>query len=1445
MFVNEKLQSHLNTSSAVKLQSKVIAEWNMNEANNILQVGNYRYRPTDSLGSQYQIPLQSFSLSDEGNYYTNATYSDIKIDGGLDNSDVPTIFLSKQQKEGQLYSLEECFQRNRPRSGINKVRFMSSTPGKFFSHFDNVQMAERPRYYAASRDDIFKYWTSYRKESGVEHGVANKVQNNKYYITDAAPYVVYKNTVAANRVVVKMQTNVGSVDLGVFNNNSVGVPDPFHGTENQTTPTRWKIQYLDETQTWVDATSFDENSVRADGSPVVGADGYVEIGYGPIIPQEYKNSFNFVKALTHPSLVPPTESLNEGDAYFISYSEDVAGSYYIVVNETIKTFPAQYGWQVMEEGISDQTPFVTELVDKPSYINTANGQTVFREFQNINGLRIVVETMNKYDSTFDLIELSPRLAIDLSDKTSDFSIKKTSADLGVSGMPVSQLLAATGSLTLFDYDQAFFPENNNSLLYGHMTQNVQYKFYEGIYDVEGENFIVPIKTMYSEGFPTAKSTNRSVSIELRDLFYLLESQTAPQMLVPNVSLSYAVSLLMDAIGFSNYYFKRISDESDPEIPFFFIEPDTTVAEVLSQLAMSTQSAIFFDEYNNLVVMSSSYILPDEGDRDVDLVLYGTKDFVKNNEVKNQQTQSSLANIIEIASQDKQVFNAGSINYTTRYIQRSFGSMKQAMMLDRDKTWSYKPSLLWEVAPSEQLKPINDEVSSQSAYVLSAIPLNSDFSDTVPSVKNRKIVDNVMNMGDGIYWITRYNGYLYANGEIIKYDAVQFSVPGLSNVDPNDPNVEGDNVWITSVRDYSKYFSKIPFNGKMYPTGLVRVYAEPNYEVINGVTFLKNGEVAKHGRGQFDTPIVYHSAGLSSHWSSNDNVRGCDMEFNYLIDPTLQAPSLAVGAAGINDTRARNTSRTSLIKNFLATKNDTENNTSEDNSATVQASALVFNGTSFATTDNPLNSISYIYKPLSDRFVHFGTRMRIIGKIENSEIRGQSPVGSFTYYTPTETSSDQPVAIAGASGGIAFSLNPETNNGYYFEVVALTDYSASNYEDLGVKNILFYKVQQNADDPESKAIPIPLWTGVANILVDDGKFTGQARLAAEDKTTVYDLAAEYENIGGTRRFYLYINGSPVAIVDDPDPLPVYNNLALFIRGSSQCMFENVYALANNYSQNTTFALGTPVSEAFDAAEITANKSFQKYAMSGLVQSTYLSGLGPSEPPAYNMYFEEFGTIMREAAYFNVRYDKAYPALYAKLSPTFNRLKGYTVSNFRARSYGAEFMIFNATDTALSLDSTSGNYLRIQGVTFTQESTNELTLDKYFNKISTVNAISVNGENVITPPTKAAQDYFSVKLSRMTHGTKSFSLDTPYIQSHDAAEELMTWLVNKMMKPNKSVGLKIFANPTIQLGDMLQIDYTNADGVQEIAGPEARFVVYHIEYDRDTDGPTMKLYLSEVV
>jgi hypothetical protein len=843
-------------------------------------------------------------------------------------------------------------------------------------------------------------------------------------------------------------------------------------------------------------------------------------------------------------------------------------------------------------------------------------------------------------------------------------------------------------------------------------------------------------------------------------------------------------------------------------------------------------------------MSKDYLMPTEAQRATDFVFSGSNNQTDSGVVENA-TSGNLPNILSIASKDKKIYNDGKINYTTRYIQRSTGSLKQSSMVDQNKTWIYKPSLLWEVSGTDNTKTINEIASKQGSYVLGAMPLNSLIPATPPTVVNHAIINNVMDLGENIYWLTRYNGYLYSNGEIIRYDAAEFNVTGTGNV------------FISSNQEYQRYFASIPFNGKIYPTGLVRIYSVPYYETVDGITRLQNGPVVEHGRGQFGTSITTHTAGINDYWSNNEYIRGCNMQAGYMfttqLDEDVTYPATTIGAAGIDNVVARQTTRNGIIKNFMATNYLTEtqiNNLKSTETGTIQSSALVMNGPSFKTTDIPLNFVSYVYKELNGAYKHFGTRIRIVGKVENNTSRTQTPIGSTTYYQTTGSQPDQNVNIGGGSGGLAVLLNPETNNGYYFEIIALTEDNVSSYLKLNtrgeaeksINNVVFYKIKKDATNND--AIPVKLWGGLSKILVDDGRFAGQYRMAGEDNPTVYDLSVEYQDIGKTRRFFLYINNKLIQIVDDTDPLPIYNNMALFTRGSSRCMFENIYALSENYSQNSVFTVGDTLSSSLSEGKINASESFRKYAMSGIVQSTYLSGISAQEPPKYNMYFEEFGSIMRECAYFNIKYDRAYPALYAQLSPTFNRIKGYTTSGFQADSYGAEFLIFNATDKALSLDETTGNFLRIQGITFTQDTTHELTVDEYFKKRGNLSDPEFKGDTLVYSPLVEKAKYDEIRQSRMIYGKNDFTIDSIYIQTPDDAEALMGWIINKIMHPKKSIGVDLFSIPTLQLGDIVTIDYKDSSGLELVASDTSRFVVYNIEYSRGNDGPNMTAYLSEV-
>jgi len=1418
MFQNEDLKKHLETSSVVSTQSAIIAEWNMNIPTNIFTIGNYRYRPTSIKESdaKYKTLPNNFDANDDGNFYTGATDADVVIDGGFSDNDQPTTLLSNKQKTGMLYSLEDCFKQFRPRSGINKARYLSGS----YIHSPGVNMARRPRYYMPDKNDGFKYWSSFRTENGIEYGVSsNNAISGRYIIEDAAPFIVYNEKIPANRVVVKMQTNVGDFDFGSS--------DPFFGDNNRTVPNKWKIQAL-KNNNWVDLFTFNENTKRRDGSEVIKSDGYVELSYGLKVPSRYKEVFVYADTLASENLKPDQAVV--GYAYLIKPNESDIGIFHIWYNNQWEFFTPAYGWQLEEETVDRLTNFVTDLTSPVSYSNPTDGTTSYREFDYIRGLRVVADSMIKSNSTLDLIELSPRLCVDITDSVTDLSIKKSASDLGISGMPVGQLLASNGSIKIFDFDDAFNENNSGSIISKYISRHIQIKIYDVVVNVDGYDYFVPIKTMYTDGFPKSDNSNREVSLELRDLYFYLESTTAPQLLSSNTSLSSAVSILLDSIGFSNYTFKRVAGETETIIPFFYIAPDTSIAQVLQDLAISTQTAMFFDEYNNFVMMSKNYIMPSSTQRETNITLYGSADYEDTGVVKNSPTQEKLANIIEMTSQDNQVYNNGKITYNTRYIQRSVGSIKQASLIDNERNWAYKPVLLWEVSGSKNTKSINGEVNDQSSYILSALPLSANLSADVPYVSNNQIKANILSFGESAYWITRYNGYFYANGEVIKYDAVQYNVSGIGDV------------WINSTQEYDYYFSKLPFNGKIYPTGLVRIYSEPNYEEIDGVLRLKNGAVAKHGRGQFGTSVVAHSAGLDSYWSNNSNVRGCTMQSSYIFDSSTTLPTTTVGAAGINNTLAQKTTRNGIIKNFLSSKyieDSAIRSMVNTQTGTIQSSALVMTGPSFTTTQTPRDFISYVYKPLTNKFKHFGTRMRVIGKIEYDINRGQTPVGASSYYLIPGTTPDKNISIIGGSGGLGVMVNPETNNGYYLEIIALGANQLTSTQQKNVNNIIFYKIEKSGED----AVPVVLWQGLSNIIVDDGKFTGQYRMTAEENPTVYDLAVEYQDIGSARKFFLYINNNMVATAIDEKPLPAYNNMALFVRGSSRVMFENLYAITNNYSQNTAYAINTPVNSVFGDSEINTSESLRKYAMSGIIQSTYLAGISASQPPAYNMYFEEFGSIMREASAFNVKYDKAYPALYAKMSPTFNSIKGYTVSGFRAGSYGAEFLIFNATDTALSLDETTGNYLRIQGVTFTQQSSNDLNVDDYFSKNSDFSDPQFKGSSLVSSPFKVAKDYEDIKLSRLTYGNKDFSLNVPYIQTHDDANDLMKWMISKIMKPRKSIGIKIFSNPMIQLGDIVNVEYFE-NGIDKVGSTDKRFVVYNIDYAKSGSGPVMTIYVSEV-
>jgi hypothetical protein len=338
-----------------------------------------------------------------------------------------------------------------------------------------------------------------------------------------------------------------------------------------------------------------------------------------------------------------------------------------------------------------------------------------------------------------------------------------------------------------------------------------------------------------------------------------------------------------------------------------------------------------------------------------------------------------------------------------------------------------------------------------------------------------------------------------------------------------------------------------------------------------------------------------------------------MDFSYLTSTKTSSADYTDKIAGKGsvanfdiDSYAKKTTVNGVIKNILSSDYNTEkeiNSMKTTKPGTIQSSALILNGANVSKylSNNPVDYMSYVYKKMDQNFTSYGTRMRIIGEVSNEQSKDklyQNPSGANPFY---ET-------VGAASGGIAVSVNPKTNFGYYFEIAALTEANVNNYSGQDINNVFFYKLGKGS---ETKAIPKVLWSGLTQIVVDDGNFTGQSRQVGEQYTTVYDLAIEYERFDlKCLRFYLYINDKLIAIVEDKDPLiknnraNAYNSFALFTRANSKIMFENVHALGSNSSRNPDFELNAPINSVFGGKSLNTNSAFKKFSISGVTNSKLL-------------------------------------------------------------------------------------------------------------------------------------------------------------------------------------------------------------------------------------------------
>lgn len=477
----------------------------------------------------------------------------------------------------------------------------------------------------------------------------------------------------------------------------------------------------------------------------------------------------------------------------------------------------------------------------------------------------------------ELVELSPRLELDLTNITLGFSLnKELSSD---SALPLGNATSNTVSVdfsnipvligdsdTRTSEESDIVPISNysqTSPLYGMLVKGVKIK---GYFDVDtntsatvanASKIMVPAFVMFSERW--SESVDK-VSVECFDVIKRLQSTPARPIYLENKTINEIIYSVLDSVGFGDYYAEAlnnlkiikyygdgsIGDDAilKQSVDYFWADKDQSVTDILNELFKPYQVSMFADEYGGVTFTSLL-------------------------EISNKT--ASASNLIYIQDKNHGVLDGAPLNFKSNLKDISFEEIERPekiIMRYRRPT----PS----ISDFRQVKnkPNNSVVSRATDIVWepeSEAQLLTYFELGSPGIlteTQNRIPFNVESAG----YINRAienSGYLLIDEEIVYYDGLEYIFTTPS--DPTFYRIES----IRSTSDIERVISEI--------------YQDKNTGDIN---WAPTGYMVNVQRGLFGTEPAKHivlSPGSRIGW------QGVEFNASYKAVSNIEAADGTFGA----------------------------------------------------------------------------------------------------------------------------------------------------------------------------------------------------------------------------------------------------------------------------------------------------------------------------------------------------------------------------------------------------------------------------------------------------------------------------------------------------------------------------------------------------------------------
>lgn len=397
-------------------------------------------------------------------------------------------------------------------------------------------------------------------------------------------------------------------------------------------------------------------------------------------------------------------------------------------------------------------------------------------YRSIKGVRILVETIDKPGSRVEVLEIAAGREIDITERVESYDIE-INMDEEDFIHPVGTISANSANLRLNDFDLKLSDKDITADFYGMLNVWCQFRFYTD-FDLSNyagaASFKMRIGTMYTNEW---QQTNEySYNIVLFDILKLLQGIYCPAMLIENESIARTISRILDMSGVDQYEFQSDDFDDTAKVKYFWTNGEETVYEVLKRLCESHQCAVFCDELGNIQLITRKDITNEVDTPDWTFL-----------------AENDGLDISDVVSLDKQ-YDLTANDVTIQY------KKMEAKIDDLDLTRQPLTTSVWQADETITLRAnsIKREIASSGLEII----------DPITGPENNSIW---VNPDEAALW--PYKGLINVDGEVFEY-----SGKGYFRWDFNT-NTRSEMVAMTDEerRDFDKYTWNTYPGGGIDPT----------------------------------------------------------------------------------------------------------------------------------------------------------------------------------------------------------------------------------------------------------------------------------------------------------------------------------------------------------------------------------------------------------------------------------------------------------------------------------------------------------------------------------------------------------------------------------------------------------------------------------------------------